>query len=156
MCRTWARELRQHASRPCYKTLESLILDSSSRTAKRCPCPGHRPLCVSQGFGFSLVISKQVTPSAKHCRAAMAAFGTGSCTAERVTLAIQSTGSARLESTPYLNNWPTSRQGGYQDPFDFVDECSRVAGKKNSDAYQSCMLAQWAEWQALMVHCITL
>lgn len=46
--------------------------------------------------------------------------------------------------------------GGYQDPFDFVDECSRVAGKKNSDAYQSCMLAQWAEWQALMVHCITL
>lgn len=45
--------------------------------------------------------------------------------------------------------------GAYEDPFEFVDECSRAVRKKNSDAYQSCMLAQWAEWQALMVHCMT-
>jgi len=45
--------------------------------------------------------------------------------------------------------------GTYQDPFDFVDECSRVVRKKSGDAYQSCMLAQWAEWQALMVHCVS-
>jgi hypothetical protein len=45
--------------------------------------------------------------------------------------------------------------GTYEDPFDFVDECSRAIRKKSDEAYQSCMLAQWAEWQALMVHCIT-
>lgn len=44
--------------------------------------------------------------------------------------------------------------GTYADPFDFVDECRRSAEKKSSDAYQSCMMAQWAEWQTLMVHCL--
>ena len=45
--------------------------------------------------------------------------------------------------------------GTYQNPFDFVDECSSAARKRSSDAYQSCMMTQWAEWQALMVHCLT-
>ena len=46
--------------------------------------------------------------------------------------------------------------GAYEDPTAFVDECSRAIGKKNSEAYQRCMLSQWAEWQALMVHCMAL
>ncbi|MAI32650.1 MAG: hypothetical protein CMM07_13385 [Rhodopirellula sp.] len=45
--------------------------------------------------------------------------------------------------------------GTYADPLDFIDECSRANGNRSSDRYQSCMLAQWTEWQALMVHCIS-
>lgn len=45
--------------------------------------------------------------------------------------------------------------GTYEDPFDFVDACSSAVRKKGGGAYQSCMITQWAEWQALMVHCIT-
>ncbi len=45
--------------------------------------------------------------------------------------------------------------GTYEDPFEFVDKCSCAVKKKGSSEYQSYMLAQWVEWQALTVHCIT-
>ena len=43
-------------------------------------------------------------------------------------------------------------EGDYDDPADFVDACSRAS---KSEAVQRCQLAQWIEWQALMVHCLT-
>jgi hypothetical protein len=42
----------------------------------------------------------------------------------------------------------------YQDPFDFVDQCSRAV-RKGGEAYQRCQRAQWIEWQALMAHCLS-
>jgi hypothetical protein len=41
----------------------------------------------------------------------------------------------------------------YQDPFDFVDQCSRAV-RKGGEAYERCQRAQWIEWQALMAHCL--
>ena len=41
----------------------------------------------------------------------------------------------------------------YGDPFDFVDRCSRVVGGDHDDL-AACQEIQWAEWQALMAHCL--
>jgi len=43
--------------------------------------------------------------------------------------------------------------GFYEDPFEFVDLCSRAV-KQGGEDYQRCQLAQWIEWQALMIHCL--
>ena len=43
-------------------------------------------------------------------------------------------------------------EGDYDDPYDFVDACSRAS---KSEAVQRCQRAQWIEWQTLMVHCLT-
>lgn len=51
-----------------------------------------------------------------------------------------------------LSDWD---EGGYENPFDFVDECSHAQKNKEGEAYQRCQRAQWAEWQALMGHCLT-
>lgn len=42
---------------------------------------------------------------------------------------------------------------GYDDPFGFVDACSRAGGSGDAD-YQACVRKQWVEWQALMTHCV--
>ena len=42
--------------------------------------------------------------------------------------------------------------GDYDDPFDFVDACSRA---KQDELAERCKLAQWIEWQSLMVHCLS-
>ena len=47
-------------------------------------------------------------------------------------------------------------EGGYENPFDFVDECSHAEKNRNGQAYQRCLLTQWAEWQALMGHCLAM
>lgn len=60
----------------------------------------------------------------------------------------------KVGSHPVFQQLVEVTEGDYQDPFDFVDRCSRATGKVTSEAYQGCMLVQWAEWQALMVHCV--
>lgn len=45
--------------------------------------------------------------------------------------------------------------GVYDDPFQFVDRCSRAVNEK-SNAREDCKRAQWLEWQALMLHCLRL
>ncbi|MGI9470598.1 MAG: hypothetical protein ACR2NZ_03630 [Rubripirellula sp.] len=42
-------------------------------------------------------------------------------------------------------------EGDYDDPDSFVDACSRAKGESS----ERCQLAQWIEWQTLMVHCLT-
>lgn len=41
----------------------------------------------------------------------------------------------------------------YQDPFQFVDSCSRAAGQ-SGPGYDACTSCQWLEWQYLMAHCV--
>lgn len=43
--------------------------------------------------------------------------------------------------------------GVYADPYNFVDACKKAAGKEDAST-QQCQLAQWTEWQALMVYCL--
>jgi hypothetical protein len=50
-----------------------------------------------------------------------------------------------------LSDWG---EGEYENPFDFVDECRHAEKNRGGEAYQRCLLAQWAEWQALMAHCL--
>ena len=40
------------------------------------------------------------------------------------------------------------------DPFDFVDQCSHASRNPGSEMYRQCQRTQWAEWQALMMHCL--
>ena len=41
--------------------------------------------------------------------------------------------------------------GDYADPFDFVDACERAV-VSSSKLAEVCKLAQWIEWQCLMMH----
>ena len=84
----------------------------------------------------------------------MEVFGMGSCIGEKAILEIPKYWFRKVGDHPVFDQLAEVTGGAYEDPFEFVDECSRAVRKKNSDAYQSCMLAQWAEWQALMVHCM--
>ena len=55
---------------------------------------------------------------------------------------------------PVIQQLPELTDGVYDDPYEFVDLCSRAV-KQGGEKYQRCQWAQWIEWQALMVHCLT-
>ena len=58
----------------------------------------------------------------------------------------------RVGQHPVFDQLTQLSGGSYNDPFEFVDQCSRA--KRGSDDYQQCQRLQWLEWQALMVHCL--
>jgi hypothetical protein len=55
----------------------------------------------------------------------------------------------RVGKHPLLDQLSERTEGVYQDPYDFVDECSRAV-RAGGEAEERCKLAQWTEWQALM------
>lgn len=60
----------------------------------------------------------------------------------------------KVGNHPVFEQLPKLSNGIYTDPFDFADQCSRALSDSTSEAHQSCLLGQWLEWQALMVHCL--
>ncbi len=54
---------------------------------------------------------------------------------------------------PVLEQMPELSGGQYDDPFEFVDACSRAV-RSGGESAQCCRIAQWIEWQALMAHCV--
>jgi len=56
----------------------------------------------------------------------------------------------RVGDHPVLEEIADRCGGIYDDPFDFIDRCSRSVGTDSEEENQ-CQAAQWAEWQALMV-----
>jgi len=59
----------------------------------------------------------------------------------------------RVGEHPVLDRLPELTDGDYDDPYDFVDKCSRAVRGKSSER-EDCRRTQWIEWQALMAHCI--
>lgn len=59
----------------------------------------------------------------------------------------------RVGKHPVLDQLAQLSEGAYEDPFEFVDACSRVL-RSDDELSQRCRRAQWLEWQALMAHCI--
>ena len=59
----------------------------------------------------------------------------------------------RVGSHPVFDQLAEISDDVYLDPYDFVDECSRVT-RSDDESSQRCQRAQWLEWQALMAHCI--
>jgi hypothetical protein len=59
----------------------------------------------------------------------------------------------RVGSHPVFDQLAEISDGVYSDPYDFVDQCSRVQ-QGDDESSQECQRAQWLEWQALMSHCI--
>lgn len=59
----------------------------------------------------------------------------------------------RVGSHPVFDQLAEISDGVYSDPYDFVDECSRVQQNRDESS-KPCQQAQWLEWQALMAHCI--
>jgi len=54
---------------------------------------------------------------------------------------------------PILHQIAELSDGVYDDPYEFVDACSRTVGK-DDESERQCKRAQWIEWQALMAYCI--
>lgn len=59
----------------------------------------------------------------------------------------------RVGSHPVFDQLAKLTEGIYTDPYQFVDECSRVQ-RGGGESPQQCQRVQWLEWQALMAHCI--
>lgn len=57
----------------------------------------------------------------------------------------------RVGSHPVLDQIAELAGDVYDDPFDFVDTCQRVADGA-SELKDACLQAQWIEWQLLMQH----
>ena len=57
----------------------------------------------------------------------------------------------RAGNHPALQDVFSNSAGDYLDPFDFVDACESAQRRKRGDA-ERCKVAQWIEWQALMLH----
>jgi hypothetical protein len=84
----------------------------------------------------------------------MEVFGMESCIDEKVILVMQNTGFRKVGPHPVFDRLSDWGEGEYENPFDFVDECRHAEKNRGGEAYQRCLLAQWAEWQALMAHCL--
>jgi len=54
---------------------------------------------------------------------------------------------------PVLQQIAELSDGAYDEPYEFIDACSRAVGKAD-ESERKCKRAQWIEWQALMAYCI--
>ena len=59
----------------------------------------------------------------------------------------------RVGEHPVFEEIQQRSEGTYEDPFDFIDQCSRAV-RSGGEAAEQCKLNQWIEWQALILHCI--
>ncbi|MCC9603098.1 hypothetical protein LOC67_21320 [Stieleria sp. JC731] len=57
----------------------------------------------------------------------------------------------KIGQHPALEVISQHSDGVYLDPFEFVDSCELAARSGNADQIKSCELAQWVEWQAVMM-----
>jgi len=59
----------------------------------------------------------------------------------------------QVGSHPVFDQLAEISGGVYADPYDFVDECSRMQRSDNEPS-RECRRDQWLEWQALMAQCV--
>jgi hypothetical protein len=59
----------------------------------------------------------------------------------------------RVGEHPLFDQLSELTAGDYTDPYDFADACSQAV-RKGGEPEQRCVVAQWIEWQALMIRCL--
>ncbi|MDF1841157.1 MAG: hypothetical protein P1U77_06955 [Rubripirellula sp.] len=59
----------------------------------------------------------------------------------------------RVGPHPVFEDLPELTDQDYDDPVNFVDQCSQAV-RKSSSRREDCRRAQWVEWQRLLVHCL--
>ena len=60
----------------------------------------------------------------------------------------------RVGDHPVFSQLAHQTNQHYQDPFEFVDQCSRAAESGDPNEQQRCIDSQWTEWQALMAYIV--